>query len=264
VESKKMTRSAWAITLSVWRALFLRDAIYRLFHRRGAWVWLMLEPVLQMAFLVFIFTVIRVKVVGGIDTALWLLAGMLGFFMFRRTMNASMAGIQMSRALFTYRQVKPVDSVLVRAATEGVLMFIIALAIFIGAAILGLDVLPDNGFGVLYAFFTLWLLGLAVGLLMSVPKVIIAEIGDVFNILMTPLYLLSGVIFPIAAVPQPYRDWLLLNPIVHSLEIMRLSFATHYVGISELDRLYPLLSGLVLVFLGLVVQQIYKRKVIEL
>jgi capsular polysaccharide transport system permease protein len=55
VESKKMTRSAWAITLSVWRALFLREAMHRLFYRRGAWVWLMLEPVLQMVFLAFLF-----------------------------------------------------------------------------------------------------------------------------------------------------------------------------------------------------------------
>lgn len=259
-----MARSAWAITISVWRALFLRDAIFRLFSRRGAWVWLILEPILQIAFLIFIFTAIRLRVIGGIDTALWLLAGMLGFFMFRRTMNAGMAGIQMSKALFTYRQVQPVDTVLVRSVTEGVLMFIISLIIFLGAAILGLNVIPDNFFGVLYGVFTLWLMGLGVGLLMSVPKVIVAEIGDVFNILMTPLYLLSGAIIPIAGLPSPYKEWLLINPIAHSLELIRISFASHYIGISELDRLYPLVFGLVLVLLGLVIHRIFKRKVIEL
>jgi len=259
-----MARSAWAITISVWRALFLRDAIFRLFSRRGAWVWLILEPILQIAFLIFIFTAIRLRVIGGIDTALWLLAGMLGFFMFRRTMNAGMAGIQMSKALFTYRQVQPVDTVLVRAVTEGVLMFIISLIIFLGAAVLGLDVVPDNLFGVMYAIFTLWLLGLGTGLLMSVPKVIVAESGDIFNILMMPLYLLSGAIFPIATLPSPYKEWLLINPIAHSLELIRISFASHYIGISELDRLYPLVFSLILVLLGLVIHRIFKRKVIEL
>ncbi len=258
------TRSAWQITLSVWRALFLREAMYRLFHRRGAWVWLIAEPILQMLFLIFIFTIISFRVIGGIETALWLLAGMLGFFMFRRTMNIGMGAIQMAKTLFTYRQVKPVDAVLVRSASEGVLMFIIALIIFLGAAILGLDVLPDNGFGVLYAFSTLWLLGLGVGLLISVPKAIIAEVGDIVGILMTPLYLLSGVILPIAAAPQPYRDWLILNPIVHSIEIMRLSFAAHYVGIPELDVFYPLEFAIILIFFGLILQRIYKKKVIQI
>lgn len=258
------TRSAWQITLSVWRALFLREAMHRLFYRRGAWVWLIAEPVLQMAFLVFIFTVIRVSVIGGIATPLWLLAGMLGFFMFRRTMNIGMSSIQMAKPLFTYRQVKPADAVLVRSASEGVLMFIIALIIFLGAAILGLDVLPDNGFGVLYAFFTLWLLGLGISLLISVPRTIIAEVGDVVGILMTPMYLLSGVILPIAAAPQPYRDWLMLNPIVHSLEVMRLSFASHYVGVPELDVLYPLEFAIILIFFGLILQRIYKKKVIQI
>ena len=170
----------------------------------------------------------------------------------------------MGKPLFTYRQVKPVDAVLVRSASEGVLMFIIALIIFLGAAILGIDVLPDNGFGVIYAFLTLWLMGLGVGLLISVPRTIIAEVGDVVNILMTPMYLLSGVILPIAAAPQPYRDWLMLNPIVHSLEIMRLSFASHYVGVPELDAFYPLKFAMILIFFGLILQRIYKKKVIQI
>lgn len=259
-----MNRSSWAITWSVWRALFMRESMHRLFYRRGAWIWLIAEPVLHMAFLVFLFTIVRVRVIGGIDTAIWLLAGMLGFFMFRRTMNIGMSAIQMGKPLFTYRQVKPVDTVLVRSASEGVLMFVITLIIFFGVAVLGLDVLPDNGFGVLYAFLTLWLLGLGVGLLISVPRTIVAEVGDVVGILMTPMYLLSGVILPIASVPQPYRDWLLLNPVVHSLEMMRLSFASHYAGILELDVFYPLEFAMVLILFGLIVQRIYKKKVIQL
>jgi capsular polysaccharide transport system permease protein len=258
------TRSPWAITLSVWRALFLREAMHRLFYRRGAWVWLIAEPVLQMAFLVFIFTVIRLRVIGGIETALWLLAGMLGFFMFRRTMNIGIGAIQMARPLFTYRQVKPADAVLVRAASEGVLMFVVSLIIFLGAGVLGVDVIPDNGFGVLYGFLTLWLIGLGVGLLISIPRTIIAEVGDVVGIIMTPTYLLSGAIIPITAAPQPYLDWLLLNPIVHSLEIIRISFAAHYVGVRELDVMYPLEFALILIFFGLILQRIYKKKVIQL
>jgi len=49
-----MSRSPWSITWSVWRAMFLREALYRLFHRRAAWRVLLLDPIGHIAFLMFI------------------------------------------------------------------------------------------------------------------------------------------------------------------------------------------------------------------
>ena len=37
-------RSSLQIMLSVWKALLLREATYRLFGTRGAWAWLLIEP----------------------------------------------------------------------------------------------------------------------------------------------------------------------------------------------------------------------------
>jgi capsular polysaccharide transport system permease protein len=50
-----MTRSNWQVTVAVWRALLLREAVSRLFGRRAALFWLLLEPVAHMAFFVFVF-----------------------------------------------------------------------------------------------------------------------------------------------------------------------------------------------------------------
>ena len=72
-------RSAVGVTLSVWKALFLREAVHRLFNRRAAWVWLLLEPIVHIVFLMFLFAVVRLRSIGGIDTALWLMVGMLAF-----------------------------------------------------------------------------------------------------------------------------------------------------------------------------------------
>lgn len=259
-----MQRSSWTITGSVWRALFLREALYRLFHRRAAWLWLFLEPIGHIAFLMLIFTVLRVRVVGGMDTEVWIMVGLLGFFMFRRTMTLSMAAIGMSRPLYAYRQVKPVDAVLVRGASEGMLMLVITLLLFGAAALLGLYVWPDDLLLVAASFFALWLLGLGVGLLLSVPRELAQEVGEVVNLITTPLYLLSGVIFPLSAVPQPYRDWLLLNPIAHGLEALRLGFAGHYAVFDGLDLFYTYLFGLVCVFLGLALHRVFRNKMLQL
>ncbi|MEO8333119.1 MAG: ABC transporter, partial [Gallionella sp.] len=67
------TRTPLNITISVWKALFLREAVSRLSTGRAAWLWLLLEPVFGIVFLMFIFTALRMHTVGGVSTAVWLM-----------------------------------------------------------------------------------------------------------------------------------------------------------------------------------------------
>jgi len=247
----ELDRSPISITFSVWKALFLRESVHRLFSSRAAWAWLLLEPMVHVAFLMFIFGVIRLRVVGGIDTAVWIMVGMLAFFMFRRTGTQAMNAVGSNQALFTYRQVKPVDTVLSRAALEGFLMVLVAVALCTGAGLVGLEVIPMDPLAVLEAFFGLWLLGLGFGLVTSVAQQLVPELGKFVSLLMTPLYFLSGVIFPIYLVPQPFRDWLLLNPVAHGLEAVRLGFAPHYQAVPELSIGYVYVFALTAIFFGL-------------
>lgn len=244
-------RTPTSVTLSVWEALFLREAVNRLRTGRAAWLWLLLEPVIHIVSLMVIFTIIRMRAVGGIDIAVWLMVGMLAFFMFNRTATRSMNAISANRALFTYRQVKPVDTVLVRVSLEGFLMTLIAIILFSGAGLFGLDVIPADPMAVLEAFFGLWLLGAGFGLIASVTIELIPEAGKVIEFSSKPVYFLSGAIFPIALVPPPYREWLILNPVVHGLEAARLGFAPYYHAIPELSIAYLYGFALVTIFLGL-------------
>ncbi|MFA7620123.1 MAG: ABC transporter permease [Thiohalomonadaceae bacterium] len=253
-------RSAATVTLAVWKALFLREALYRLFSGRTAWLWLLLEPVVHIAFLIFIFALVRMRVVGGIDTPLWLMVGLLAFFMFRRTGTQAMNAVSSNQALFAYRQVKPADAVLARAGLEGFLMIIVATVLFGAGALCGLSVVPADPLAVLEAFFGLWLVGLGFGLIGSVASELVKELGKVIGLLMTPLYFMSGVIFPIDIVPPPYREWLLYNPLVHGLEAARLGFAPFYHAVPELSVAYLYGFALVTVSFGLALQVRYATR----
>ncbi len=250
------------ITLSVWKALFLREAVSRLSAGRAAWLWLLFEPVLNVAYMLVIYTAIRVRAVGGIDSAVWLMVGMLAFFMFRRTATQTMNGIGPNRALFAYRQVKPADAVLVRAALEGFLMILISLIVFSGAALYGFAIIPADPLAVLEAFFGLWMIGLGFGLATSVAIELVPEIGKLIGFVLRPLYLISGVLLPIGAIPQPYRDYLLLNPIVHALEAVRLGFAPHYHAVPELSIPYIYGFAIVTIFLGLALHNRFAARLV--
>lgn len=257
-------RSAWQVTWSVWRALFIRDAMYRLFSRRAAWVWLLAEPAIHMGFIIFIYTTVRIRTVGGIDVVIWLMVGFLGYFMFRRTLGLSMAAVHMAKVLFTYRQIKPVDTVLVRGMTEGLLMLVITILILLAGALFNLSAFPAQPLLALAALFALWYMGLGFGLLLSIPRVLIKETENLVNMVLTPLYFISGILLSVDAVPMPYRSILIANPIAHAIDALRVGFSLNYQPFHEMSLLYCFAVGTVCTCLGLMLHRVYAHRLIEL
>lgn len=254
-------RSALSITCSTWKALLLRETVNRLAAGRGAWAWLLIEPLVHVLFMLTMFTVVRVTNIGGIDATLWLTIGLLAFFQFRRTANQCTNAISANRALFTYRQVKPVDTVLVRAACEGFLMLLVLLMSMGVLALLGHDVIPADPLALLGALAGLWLVGLGFGLVTSVAVELIPEMQRVIGFVMLPAYFMSGVMVQIGAIPEPYRSFLAMNPLVHGLETARLSFAPYYHTLTDLSLGYLYGWALVLIFLGLALQVRFATRV---
>lgn len=247
-------RSPLGVMLAVWKAIFLREALRRLFGSRAAWLWVVLEPVYHIAFLMFMFSVIRLRVIGGIDTELWIMVGLLAFFMFRRPAQQAMDAVGANQGLFAFRQVQPADAVFVRAAFEGFMMVIITMIVLGGAGLYGLDAIPADPLTVVLAALAMWLLGLGYGLVLSVVNELLPDIGRLLGMFMLPLYLFSGIIFPIASFPEPYRGWLLLNPLAHGLEAVRVGFAPHYQAVAELSVPYMFGCAAVLLLFGLALQ----------
>lgn len=245
------TRSPISVTYSTWKALLLRETVNRIAAGRAAWAWILLEPLTNVLFMLFMFTAVRVRTIGGIDAVIWLMIGMVSFFLFRRTGTQCMNAIGANRALFTYRQVKPVDTVLVRAATEGFLMILVTVILFAGLALFGHNVMPADPLGLMAAMFGLWMAGLGFGLVTSVVIELIPEMAKVLGIVMMPLYFMSGVMMQVGAVPEPYRGWLLFNPVAHGLEASRLAFTPYYHAIPELSVAYLYFCALAMVFFGL-------------
>lgn len=233
----------------------MREALTRLFSRRAAWAWLLFEPIFHISYMLLIFTVLRTRTIGGTDTTIWLLVGMVAFFMFRRTASQGQNAIAANQALFAYRQVKPIDPVLVRSALEALLMIVVTIILFAGAGLFGHTIVPEDPLMVLLGILGLWLLGVGWGLITSVATELIPELATIIGFIMTPLYYISGVVVPVAAIPLPYRNWLVLNPIVHGLETARLGFAPYYHAIPELSLAYLYGFALVMLFFGLALHQ---------
>jgi len=255
-------RSSLQVTMSVWRALFIREALGRILSSRGAWFWLLAEPIFNISYLYVLFTIIRVHTIGGIDAGVWIIVGMMAFFMFRRTAVQMMNAINANQSLFAYRQVKPVDAVIVRGLLEAALMIVIAIVVLCAAALLGREVIPHDPLMVFEGVFGCWLLGAGLGLVMSVAGALVPELEKVIGMVMMPLYVLSGVMYSISAVPSPYRAMLMWNPVAQGLEMVRQGYSPYYHAAPELSPSYLFCFGLVSVFLGLALHRKFALRII--
>ena len=248
-------------TIFVWQALFLREALDRFFGSRAAWAWLVVEPAMHIGFMSCLWGMMRKNSLGGINVTMWIILGMLSFFLFRRTSVQTLHALDCNKAFFAFRQVRPFDVALMRASVEAFSMFFISSSILGVAALAGLEVLPDDPIKVLLALAGLWLFGLGYGLVTSVCMRLVPDSGHIFQIFMMPLYLISGVIMPVAYIPMPYRDWLLWNPLVHGLELVRLGFFSNY---HTLDVSFSYLYSWVLlsITLGLTLYRAFETRLV--
>lgn len=254
-------RSPLTVTLATWHALFLREAVARLSTGRAAWMWLFFEPVIHVVFLLYMFTVIHIRTVAGIDTAVSLIIGLVFIFMFKRTSTQAQNAISANLALYTYRQVKPIDTVIVRALLEGFLSLLIGLLLAIGANFFGIKFIPIEPILLMGSFINLWLLALGLGLIGAIGILLIPELEKIIRLTQTPIYLTSGAIIPISTIPEPYQHWLLFNPIVHSMESARKSMSIYYHTSPEINFFYPAAFSLVSLFLGLLLHIRFVSKV---
>jgi capsular polysaccharide transport system permease protein len=247
-------RSPLAVTLDVWRALFLREAVSRITASRFAWAWLVLEPMAYVAFMMFLYSAIRVKVIPGADATLWLAMGFVPFLTARNIFMRGMEAINANQMLFIYRLVLPVDTVLVRALLEAFLGLIVLALVLALAALLGMQVVPADVAKVMLGYGGLCLVGLGLGLMLSVGAELVTEVRRIFRMAMRPLTLLSCVMFPPTIVPAEHRYWLFLNPFASGLEMIRSGFFPYYHAAPETSAGYLYAFALVVVFLGLALQ----------
>lgn len=253
-------RSALSITLSVWNALFLREAVARLSAGRIAWLWLLLDPIIQISLMIVMFTVIRMRSVDGMSIEAWLIIGMLAFLFFKRTSGQVQNAIGSNRALFSYRQVKPVDALLVRAYLEGFITTLVTIVLGMGGSFFGISLLPSDPLTTLTVLLGLWLLGLGYGLVTSVATELVPKVSVVLGIVSTFLMLSSGVMLPINNIPDPYRSWLLINPLLHGTEAVRHSISPYYHALSGVDISYIYRCAGIAIFFGLALHRHYQAK----
>jgi capsular polysaccharide transport system permease protein len=119
---------------------------------------------------------------------------------------------------------------------------------------------PNNLLVALFAWFSLWLLGLATGLVLSVIVTVIPDLSKIVNVMTFPLMILSGAFLPIQMMPYAVQQILLYNPILHAIETLRLGYFSGYWTMTDISMFYVYQWILPMLMLGLLLHLRFEMK----
>lgn len=258
-------RSSAKIVKSVLFALILREMRGMFGARRFGAFWMFFEPVMQIGLIMAMFSFRSVTLTSGIEMPLFFMTGMIPFFLLRNVVTKGMEAVNANRALFGYKQIKPFDTVVARTLMEAALY---ACVYVIFMFILGFGFGYDVSIRDPIKWTVVIVIGLAfsfsLGLLFCILGEMLEESKVVVKILFFPLYLISGVIFPIWIFPEEVLNWLLWNPYLHIIDELRLATFDYYPDHPGVSVLYPLKATMLMLLLAMGLYRIRRLKLIAI
>ena len=231
-------------------ALFLRELRTRFGKYRLLYFWAPAEPVAHVLMFMAIFGVLANRTMQDISFPVFLVNGVLPWFLFSGIALRSLAAVEANSGLFNYRPVRPIDTLLARALLECLIYGSVYCAMLGGLAVIGEPVSISHVPALLMVGVLLVMFSIGVGLTLMVVGASFGEAEKIVPLMLKPLYFASGVMFSVHVVPVEYRAYLLWNPLLHAIELARHASFPDYPA-DDVSLTYLALAALVSCAFGL-------------
>jgi len=241
-------------------ALVLRETRTRFGRSQMGYLWALIEPTLFIVTFVAIYRVAGRHSVSGLPAEAFFMCGIVGWFLFYNMQAKMMVAFSANRNLLAYPQVTTFDILIARMLLESATSAVVFVILTFVLLLLNTQIEIGNFILIVYAFAMATLLGAGVGMILCAIK----YYSDIVEKLATPLlrlmYFASGPFYSVVVLPKPLRELLLLNPMVHILEIARLGYFREYRD-PFVSMIYPLGFALGAFLLGLMADRLTQSKI---
>jgi len=251
-----MARSGLEVQKAAVKALFLREIKTRFGKFRLGYLWAALEPMAHMLILLGIFGYVMHRTMPDISFPVFLINGIIPYFVFSSISTRSIGAIEANQGLFNYRPVKPIDTIIARTILETVIYAIVYVLLMAILGLIGEDFEIINILNLFLVWVLLVLFSFGVGLLFMVVGKTFPETEKFLPIILKPLYFVSCIMFSLHSIPKEYWPYLLWNPIVHIVELSRQSLVPGYYS-DGVSINYLAYCSLTILFIGLA---LYKNR----
>lgn len=242
--------------MQVLRALILRDMTSSFGDRRLGYIWGLIGPVLLVCTLILVFTVRGRQGSPLLPLMVFIATGFPMFFAFNNMWTAATGTA--TGGLMMFPQITHLDLLLSKIILELATQTAAFVVIATGFVLIGDAPIPGDPMNLLFAFWGVLWLGVAVGLF----HMAIRRVFPIFDFFLTPIkrlgVFISGVIFTAADLPSwalPYFSW---NPVFRAIEIARTSWYPSYRS-PIYDPMFIIVIAVFLTALGITAERITRR-----
>lgn len=234
-------------------ALMLREMATTYGRSPGGYIWAVLEPIAGIALLTLFFSISFHAPPLGVNFPIFYATGMVPFLMFMDISNKLAQSLNFSRPLLAYPSITFIDALLGRLVLNLLTQLLVAYIILAGImTIYDTQLIPDF-LTIGLAFLLTAFLATGVGVFNAYMFTRFFVWQRVWAVLTRPLFIVSGIFFLPDTIPEPYRDYMLINPLAHVIALVRRGFyASHdaaYVSVLFVVVLSAVLLATGLLFL---------------
>jgi capsular polysaccharide transport system permease protein len=240
-------------------AVLLRETKTRFGSNQLGYLWALLEPLLWIGTFAGFYYFFGRFSMPGMSLVAFLTTGIVPFSLFRDTAGRCMSAIEANKGLLFYPQVRPLDLVRARALLEIVTHVLVMVVLLGGLALWEGQLLIENMLETIAGLALASGLGVSLGLVCCGLSVYSQNVERLFPTFLRLAFWFSALFHPVESVPQTMRDILLLNPIVHAIELTRDGWFPGY-GARHIDVWYPVMWILVLMFIGLTLERVARKR----
>lgn len=245
------------------RALFLRELQTRFGHYRMGYVWALFEPALNVIFMLIMFGAIVKRVLPGIEYPVFLINGILPFFVFRKSALQSLGAIDANRGLLNYKSVQPIDIIFARTGLEWLLYFVCYILLTLVLMWLGFSVSLSSIPSLLVYWVSLFIFSIGVASVLIVVGSWSKDVNKFITPLIMVMYFISGALFPLHRVPEEYLVYLMWNPLLHLFELMRHAVSPTYIPLNGVSFIYFWMCTVGILFIGLALIRVFNKEMVK-
>lgn len=188
--------------------------------------WSFFNPILMLMVYTFVFSVIFKSRwgVGGEESkshfALILFVGLIAHSLFAEVLNRAPSLI-LSNVNYVKKVVFPLEILPIISMGAALFHSFISLVVLLGASAFLNGSLHLTVLLAPIVFLPLVILTLGVSWMLASLGVFLRDVGQTISIITTVMFFLAPVIYPVTAVPEELRPWLMVNPLTFIIEQAR-------------------------------------------
>lgn len=239
-------------------ALTLRETRMTFGSSHSGYFWAILQPLISISFLVFLFYLIGRQSPYGNSLALFFATAILTLELYNKISVSLMRAFTSNKSLLTYPMIKETDTLFARLVLVGLTFVVINIVYYSTLVGTGLAELPSHPERMIYSFLGVCAFGFGIGTINAILYRQNQSWQHIEKIFARPLFFLSGVFYIPSNLPPEAVNVLQWNPILHLVELNRTGYYPNYDS-TILDISYPFGLAAILIATGLFFERITRK-----